>query len=420
MPLSPHEVRRSGRCRSSTPQLPRRLARADLRTQATATSRGRLPHLDVLRFAAVMLVLGRHAAISPVPSTWGHSIFDAWKRIGWTGVDLFFTLSGFLIGGLLLAELANRGTLDVRRFLLRRGLKIWPSYAVFLVVAVTAVGLPPLLDNHYWVSFARVSAFWPAFLHVQNYFRIEPRHATLDVTHLWSLSVEEHFYLVLPLLLLVLSGRRGFRQSPLGTVATVSTVVMIGCLALRTYISLWQGGYRVFTLFTPTHIRMDSLMAGVLLAAFVTYRRQAIERLRPWATLFLAVGILSFTPYLVVDLHAPLGHTVGYSVLWFGSSMMVLWAWLRSTDPAVAPASRGRALTFVALLGSYSYSIYLWHLPFARSLSNQILHVFDVNAPFTFAIYMVTFAVVSTAMGILSYRLIEGPVLAWRDRKMPQ
>jgi len=62
----------------------------------------------------------------------------------------------------------------------------------------------------------------------------------------------------------------------------------------------------------------------------------------------------------------------------------------------------------------------LWHLPFARSLSNQILHVFDVNAPFTFAIYMVTFAVVSTAMGILSYRLIEGPVLAWRDRKMPQ
>ncbi len=395
-------------------------APAELTRRSTKAPRARLPHLDVLRFAAVMLVLGRHAAISPVPSTWGQSIFDAWKRIGWMGVDLFFTLSGFLIGGLLLAELANRGTLDVRRFLIRRGLKIWPSYAVFLVVAVTAVGLPPLLDAQYWVGYSRVSAFWPAFLHVQNYFRIEPSRATVDVTHLWSLSVEEHFYLALPLVLLVLSGRRSFRQSPLLTVATVSAVVMVGCLALRTYTSLWLGGYRVFTLFTPTHMRMDSLMAGVLLAAFVTYRRQAVERLRPWATLFLALGILSFTPYLVVDLRAPLGHTVGYSLLWFGSSMMVLWAWLRSTDPAVAPESRGRLLTFVALLGSYSYSIYLWHLPFARSLSNQILRVFDVNAPLTFAIYMVTFAVVSTAMGILSYRLIEGPVLAWRDRKMPQ
>jgi peptidoglycan/LPS O-acetylase OafA/YrhL len=282
------------------------------------------------------------------------------------------------------------------------------------------VGLPPLIASDRWVSFSRVSAFWQAFLHVQNYVRIEPRRATLDVTHLWSLSVEEHFYLALPLLLLVLSRRRIFHISPLRVIAIASAVVFAGCLASRIYVSLSSAAFAKFELYTPTHMRMDSLMAGVLLAAIVAFRRSSFERLRPWAWALLVAGMLCYVPYLVVDRSSFFGHTFGYSVLWIGSSLMVVWAWLRSTDAAVASIPRGRLLALAAVIGSYSYSIYLWHLPFGRIFTGQIVKGLDVTAPYAYAIYMMVYVLVSIAIGIVSYKMIEGPVLAWRDRVMPR
>ena len=145
---------------------------------ADENRRGRLPQLDVLRGIAILLVLLAH---QPIPKA------SQLAHFGLTGVDLFFVLSGYLIGGILLAERYSRGRVGVKRFYFRRAVRIWPPYyaclALTLAVAAAA-GLP-----------ARLAL--PYIAHVQNYYETLPGLAQ----HFWSLAVEEHFYLLLPLAL---------------------------------------------------------------------------------------------------------------------------------------------------------------------------------------------------------------------------
>jgi peptidoglycan/LPS O-acetylase OafA/YrhL len=135
----------------------------------------------------VLLVIVRH-----LPTNEASSALRFIQSIGWTGVDLFFVLSGFLISGLLFSEFDKTGGLNVKRFWLRRGLKIWPSYyltygtAMLLTVASTG-------DTGLLISRA------PNYIFIQNYMDFEVRW-----THSWSIAIEEHFYFVLPLVLLVL------------------------------------------------------------------------------------------------------------------------------------------------------------------------------------------------------------------------
>src|SRR5216683_166766 len=98
----------------------------------------RLIYLDVLRATAILLVLGAHTIAFRLPEeAFGYSFFRVWRHMGWVGVDLFFVLSGFVIGGLLFAEYRKHGGIHFGRFLIRRAFKIWPGYLT-LLVAVAA------------------------------------------------------------------------------------------------------------------------------------------------------------------------------------------------------------------------------------------------------------------------------------------
>src|SRR3954453_23216411 len=137
--------------------------------------------LDLVRGVAIRLAMGWHFS----RSSSGNPVVDAlqWPggTFGWAGGDLFFVASGFLVGRLVLREHQRTGRFDSWRFSLRRALKLWPVLYVFLVVYAFAGSEP-------WQSY-----FWQNALHVQNY-------AGTSLTHLWSLAVEEHFYLALALL----------------------------------------------------------------------------------------------------------------------------------------------------------------------------------------------------------------------------
>src|SRR5687767_11658986 len=95
------------------------------------TASKRSVQLDILRGAAILLVIGRHLEV-PRPDGAVGFLAGLWHRIGWLGVDLFFVLSGFLIGGLLVSELTKHGRIHIPLFLIRRGLKIYPPYFVFI------------------------------------------------------------------------------------------------------------------------------------------------------------------------------------------------------------------------------------------------------------------------------------------------
>src|ERR1019366_6522082 len=134
----------------------------------------RSPQLDLLRGMAVLLVIAHH-----------YPYYDYLYRVGWAGVDLFFVLSGFLISGLLFTDWKRTGRLSIGRFFLRRGLKIYPGFYVFLLITALSLRL-------------HGGRFWNEVLFLQDYL---PNFWA----HTWSLAVEEHFYLLLPFVLLIFS-----------------------------------------------------------------------------------------------------------------------------------------------------------------------------------------------------------------------
>ncbi len=216
--------------------------------------RERQPGLDLLRAIAIIIVVIYHAGI------FGFALPNEWHRFGWIGVDLFFVLSGYLIGGQLLQRLGRSGRIDYGRFYTRRALRILPAY--FAVLAIYFL-LPS------WREFPNISPLWKFLLSVQN---INLRGGT-SFSHAWSLAVEDQFYLLLPMLLMFVSRRR-----QLGLILPV-TIVLAG-LGLRAYLA-WQhpsdtGGvsYQGFQrwIYYPTWTRLDPLVFGVALAAIEIHR----------------------------------------------------------------------------------------------------------------------------------------------------
>lgn len=304
----------------------------------------RLVPLDALRAVAVLLVIGRHIPIpSSLPADSALGLFAAaWARGGWIGVDLFFVLSGFLISGLLFREHCQHGRISVGRFLIRRGLKIYPAFYFFLAATI---GL-----RLYWGWRVNGSQVFAEVFFVQSYVRGVWNHT-------WSLAVEEHFYLLLPVLLLLMLRRARRGDDPFAALPTICGVLAIGILGLRIVNALTHG-YRHDTHLFPTHLRIDSLLFGVLLSYWYHYRKTEVRTIAlRHRGLFAVLGVgLLASPFLVPLEKSMAIYTVGFSGLALGSGLLLMAA-------LHAPAAIHGVLAPLAKVGAYSYSIYLWHMP---------------------------------------------------------
>jgi peptidoglycan/LPS O-acetylase OafA/YrhL len=206
--------------------------------------------LDLLRLIAVLLVIGRHAYL---PET-APLVLKVWRRAGWMGVDLFFVLRGFLVSSLLFQEYERTGRIALGRFLVRRGFKIYPAFWFF--IAATIVGMMAVGKPVKTINLAAELCF------IQNY-------VPGLWNHTWSLAVEEHFYILIGGLMLWISGRKTEMKTS-ALVPVVCVGVMVGCGLTR--IATWH--FMPFTMrgyMFPSHLRFDSLMAGVLLAYLVLF-----------------------------------------------------------------------------------------------------------------------------------------------------
>ncbi len=402
--------------------------------------------LDVLRAVAIFFVLGPHTPFRLPRESLGYWFFEIWRRMGWVGVDLFFVLSGFLIGGLLFAEYRKHGGIRFGRFLLRRTFKIWPSYLVFLVAAFAwDVWDTPDRSVH-WLTRCKHTALavWPYFIHIQNYV-LSPMIERIG--HAWSLAVEEHFYLLLPLLLLGLirwTGRSGQTQArgeaakaPFRSIPWICLGIMISCLSMRLYAWHKVPEFDEFLHHWPTHLRMDSLFAGVTLAYAVNFARPSIEVLRRWQWTILFVSLACFVPFAWVSGFSMLACTIGYTALAIGSMGFVLLGWFSHVEPLndverklvvhqAGPVSRfvrcGVALVTLVLakIGERSYSIYLWHMPFSVPLVLRLQTRLGLwTSPLHNALMMGVYVVVAIGIGSMMFALIEAPAVALRERWFP-
>jgi peptidoglycan/LPS O-acetylase OafA/YrhL len=355
-------------------------------TGSSGTRAGRRLDLDVVRGLAIVLALGWHFSGDRSGSALVDVLTFPGRSFGWAGVDLFFVLSGFLLGRLVLNEQARTGRFDGRRFTARRLLKLWPVLYVFL--AVQALAGPEPVSSYLWQN----------ALHVQNY-------VGTSLTHLWSLAVEEHFYLALAALFPLFARRRGSPRA----LATILVGILVGALALRIWGTV--DGVSDVRLQWRSHYRVDSLAAGVLLALVSIHWPERFERLRARRGLLVGVLVAGVLHLLTVGKQGPIGSTVGFTVAYLtaGALLLLLYraAWVPRARWITAP---------MALLGRYSYGIYIWHV-FAAELALDLLPGAG-PAPETASAQAVKYGA-AVVVGVLATVAVEKPVLRLRDRLLP-
>ena len=355
----------------------------------------RLVQLDFLRAVAVLLVIGNHSAICP-PETnaFFNKITTVWFRGGWTGVDLFFVLSGFLIGGLLFGEFKKRGAINIKKFLYRRSFKIYPAFwfLILITLFIAAAGGEEIYRG----------GFLSELLFIQNY------HTNIWA-HTWSLAVEEHFYIFLSLLfavLLFVGGKE--RENPFTLIPTIFLTLAVFCLALRIITATYAGF--VYTInIEQTHLRIDSLFFGVFLSYLWHFRGLAEKTPARKNKIFIGLaGVSCFVPAFIFDLNETLWlSTFGLTMLYLGGGLLLL-AFLKSDFGA------GKILRAIAGIGKYSYSIYLWNLPLHFWLSK-----YTNLAAANWFLYAFVYWTGTLILGIVTAKIVEYPILRLRDQLLP-
>lgn len=334
-------------------------------------------------------------------------IIPLFTKIGWAGVDLFFVLSGFLISGLLFAEYRKVQSIRIGRFLIRRGFKIYPSFYVFLVVAgiVAAHFSRTAMPGHH-------SLLHEIFF-VQNYLPGEWGHT-------WSLAVEEHFYVLLPIFLVVLAKRSTNRENPFRSVPIAFVFVAIISLASRALFLLvpQQNPYLGLS-FSATNSRMDALFFGVLLSYLYYFNSEPLKQffLNYRNQLAILCAALLSVP-LIVSRETPAFVTFGLTGMYLGFGILLMLSlFVRDVLPSRMRPALSLVASGMAFLGVYSYSIYLWHIPMAFWTPAIGRRIFHVDLPVWVA-FVVSF-IASLIVGITMARVVEFPMLRIRERFFP-
>jgi peptidoglycan/LPS O-acetylase OafA/YrhL len=352
-------------------------------------SESRVFGLDFLRATAILLVLVAHASFMFLPLT--HDL-QAWWMLGHLGVELFFVLSGFLIGGILVRQ-AQSADFSAGRFWVRRWLRTLPNYYLFLIVNIAVAR---------WIDGAWPPAV-PYAVFLQNFAWPQP----IFFIESWSLSVEEIFYLLAPLLVLLFSCRV-LRRIP--AVALVVAAIVIASLVRVIYVKMldpgWDLSVRMVTL-----VRMDAIAYGVLVMLWFRDPNGIARRFSGTLAAAGAIGIaLCAYLFLTLPRDSDFFARTGLFSLISASFAMFLPAaakWQRSGMPAPIE----RALRAVA---RWSYALDLCQLAVMRVMNK--LGTGNAQSAAGCLVQALMFMALSIAGAALVYRLFEQPILRWRDR----
>ena len=358
----------------------------------------RFAGLDHLRALAIIIVFAYHYNMFGHPA----GLYEYLGHWGWTGVDLFFVLSGYLIGGQLFAKIARDQKVSCGEFYFKRSLRILPAYFAVLALYIAIPGfkersqLPPL---------------WRMFTFTQNFGLDLSKHGAFS--HAWSLCIEEQFYLFLPLLIIGLHAIKAHKKA-----IYILPVLFLFGFAIRSY--MWYdvlpyqpsfGKAYYMYIYYPTWSRLDGLIIGVALAAFYYFKPQAWQKLTRHGNRILLIGLalLAGAWFIAHDDHQyqMQGAIFGYPAISIAYGALVLAA----LSPSCILYRYSSKVT--KTIATLSYAIYLTHKQLIH-LTHEFLGPRGIDND-SYTSFWISAAVASLG-GWLLHLAIEKPFLRLRDR----
>jgi peptidoglycan/LPS O-acetylase OafA/YrhL len=340
---------------------------------------GRIPSLDGLRTFSILLVIVSHLTICATHGGPGRNLMLAFTQNGSLGVSVFFVISGFLITTLLLRESDQFQRVSLERFYIRRAFRILPAFMGFMLIAFTLASLGVISVNP--------ASFIHAFTMTSDY----QHHSDWYVGHIWSLSVEEQFYLIWPALFVICSRKRLVKVA-------ICVIAAEPVIRVATWLLFRQQHGQIRYM---GHTRADMLMFGCITALlFSSYQFQEfIRRILPRKAVIY--GSVLFLLFLSPLIELALAHfkwfyavAVGFTLQGISITVFMLYVILH-------PGSRvGRILNspIMVAIGVRSYSLYLWQQLFIGDSRHSIPRL---AAGLCAAVLAAEF----------SYRIIELPTL---------
>lgn len=381
----------------------------------TPAAGNRSAGLDHLRALAIIIVFVYHYSLFGNPP----GLYKWLGSWGWTGVDLFFVLSGFLIGGQLFAKLSRNQPIDYGEFYFKRFLRIVPAYLAVLLLYLT---IPAFTER------SHLPPLWRMLTFTQNFGLDLSKHGAFS--HAWSLCIEEQFYLLLPLLIIGLtawrpkyipvSARFGAGRKAVWIIPglflfgfIIRSYNWFGILASPEQTTFGRSYYRL--IYYPTWSRLDGLLAGVALSAFYYFKPAAWQRLTRRGNLLLLIALLLIAGawFIAHDDHQyeMQGAIFGYPAIAIGYGALVLAA----LSPTCFLARYSSRLT--RWIATLSYAVYLTHKQLIH-LTHEALRPYGI-ADNTYACFWISVAA-SLLGGWLLHIAIEKPFLRLRDRVLAQ
>lgn len=363
--------------------------------------------LDGIRAIAVLAVILHHYSSPFTPvlvdrgSVW--SIYSAIANLGWVGVDIFFVISGYLITKMLINK-PVKSISDYKIFVIKRAWRLLPAYIfcllVFTATAVLFVPESKVLNNslHLWTMTSNIQS---AFIH-----RTALMDAHFNLVHFWSLALEWHFYLLLPVLIYCLRSIR-------------LIAILLIVLAFYSRYVLQHLGASDNAIYAFTLCRFDALGVGCLLAT-ATF----LHRLKSKYRIIISItGLIIFSTVMILITQSSIPYKkvlwvqlYGYSIIAISVGMILV---------AVITADKQTLLIrwlekpLILNIGRASYSLYIWHLVFFPTIAN--IAVAKSSSPFYafLAAFLVT-SIVSAILTVISFKLIESKFyLANRQKTLP-
>ena len=356
----------------------------------------RLCGLDLLRAVAIIWVMLFHATKYGTP-------YREFSGLGWMGVDLFFVLSGFLIGSQLFKLISQKQEINFSEFYINRVFRVLPAY----IVVLTIYFLVPLTREGNGLQ-----PLWQFLSFSVNLFIDTSNSNTFS--HVWSLCIEEYFYLFFPIIVLLLIPR-----SSVTKILVLSLFVIAFGMYLRGYIwvnELGWGQSYIENIYYPTYTRLDGLLAGVLLATLKVFKPKLWDFTMKHANKVLFVGFsgLALSIWIFKVRFGYMASVLGFPILSFSFAFIVAGA---SSPHSIFGKYKVPGAYFIATL---AYSLYLTHKSVFHMVNTNFGEQLSTKGYIEFFVY----GIAAFLVAIVLYVAVERPflklrstVIVWDNRK---